>query len=404
MSIFNILHLQISNTCSANVLFFYNPPSPPGTKVDVVLSYTPDGPQHWRAIAIHSGRVRRTEVLSACGRTEAEALEALHVKSAQAVGNYYSSHGASYPPAHGLECESDVDEEDEYMLDDEQELVTTPDWDDDSDTSDDEAVVVELQGRDHDARGPHSSGMTSANTHNPRRGLCQTARGAGSRMDQNPAPASKRNPTAVRASPRIGQHADAPSKAHQPKSSRDVPPPEPQIGGLKVKTHSWGVGELEPQADADDRLRLATHPATTRPRQTNASQPRVEAQAVARYPVRLTISTSTSHFLAHHSPVYQLVTVLPAPSLRALLGAAVTYIRTMPIPGITENRPVPTLRARVKRVKMDDVMWDMAGFRADDLSIFFACTSKTGSQATPVFELEVEDATGAKAATEASAG
>jgi hypothetical protein len=89
------------------------------------------------------------------------------------------------------------------------------------------------------------------------------------------------------------------------------------------------------------------------------------------------------------TPAYQMVTTIARPSLHALLGAAVGYIRTMPAPDVPGE--TPTLRSRVKRVQMGDSMWDMGGYRCDDMSIFFA-TGPNGPT-LPLFEIEVEDAT-----------
>lgn len=384
----------VADTPAANVAFI----APPGTKVDIITSYAPDNPlEPWQAHATESGRVRRTQVLSAGGRTEDEALLALHLKASQAVQQFLLSNGPGYPPAHGTEYESDMDEEENCLADLNQEADAMSDWGDAfSDTSDDEGAFAPRQAHGNKVTGEHGSPDMQMSAARPR-----PRRDHGDGMA--PIRIGEKN-TALHLN-------DQPAGGHHARASK----PQSTVDTGRCRTLSRGRGKFDVQATTDGKSQVIGQQATITPGQVNNTitvgasktaqdnDPSAQLQATslttAQYPVSLTVSTSTSHSLAHHSPVYQFVTLLPAPSMQALAGSAVGYIRTMPIPGVTGARPVPTLRARVKRVKMGDVMWDMGGFRSDDLSIFFAPGIRSGDRPMPLFELEVEDATGGLAAS-----
>ncbi|KAH7363581.1 hypothetical protein B0T11DRAFT_340123 [Plectosphaerella cucumerina] len=336
------------------------------TKLSIISSV--DGKGLWHARIIHSTRARRDEGLSGSGPTEWLAMCDLHLRTCQAVHHYFEANGAAYPRAFDSDEESDAEDDGDQDADVDPDDVSV--WNDGSpdlpDESDDEEI---LPAGVNETMRPSAQPLPRGCI-----GLARASVSAVSRIDRAAAGG-------------IQDHAREPMA-----SMKQGLFPEQLVRTQESQGRAFD--EVGPQAFGSHQTR-ATNDNTIAARTATPPLPPpaqlvVEARApTSSYHVRLVISMANTDAPSESTPAYQMVTTIARPSLHALLGAAVGYIRTMPAPDVPDE--TPTLRSRVKRVQMGDSMWDMGGYRCDDMSIFFA-TGPNGPT-LPLFEIEVEDAT-----------
>ncbi|KAH6694025.1 hypothetical protein F5X68DRAFT_48546 [Plectosphaerella plurivora] len=361
-------------------------PSPPDAKIDIITSLDEGG--YWHAHVIHSTNTTRDDVLSGSGRTFCEAMHALLVRSSQNVSHFRKVYGASYRRDCDLDDESDADE-DEDLDGDDADVDLDDDvsiWNDGS-PDPDESDIDEIL--------PASINKTS------RPSIPQSSSGCIEQaLPQRGAPDVSSNDRA-----RSGGRT-APTPADWPREPVASKHPSAPLVQEKISQGRRAVDEIGPQGteahQTQTTINTTTSAQTTTPPPPPPSQLAVEARGpseaqapISAYHVRLAVSVVTSGATSENPSAYQMVTTITRPTLHALLGAAVGHIRTISAPDVAGE--TPTLRARVKRVEMGDSMWDLGGYRIDDMSVFFA--PGPNGPALPLFEIEVEHATGLSTAT-----
>lgn len=356
-----------------NVSFLYAP-GPLNAKITIVTSVDETG--LWHARVISSTRQRRLEKLCASGRTDGEAMYALHLMASQSVHHHFKVHGASYPRAPVSDDESCADGLDGEDSDDELDDVSV--WNDGGlDESDDETAMPAANISTAKLTGQANGGRSE----NVRPSVQLAFQGG---CGNKTTGVAQNHASAVSCGPRIIASC-ADSQPRPASAAAGKGPAAPQLASGQQASSKEPAAQI-----AVKNTSTSTSPVSDATKTTPPRAPRVQ------HHVRLVISTKSSagNPAANH-PVHQLITTVARPDLHALLGAAVAHMRTVPMPGHAGVRgDSPTLRARVKRARLGGVMWDMGSYRADDMSTFFSPSHKTADGPDmPLFEIEVEDAT-----------